>query len=346
VVPEALARTPLAGDVAAALEALPRGPGVGQLLAEGGRSLLIGTASNLRRWAASHLGLARARPAPGGRARRPRTSLAGLATEVAWVEADGPFRQRLLYERLSARHVPPAARRDLRPPFFLHLDPAERFPRASVRPLGEGPLYGPFRDRRAAEKARAALQRAFPLRPCEYVFEPDPALPLGLGCLYAQVRSCSAPCLSRVSESGYREVAAAAAAWLAEPARRLDADAGVPPSVAAACGRAVIVDVAGRRGVGLYPLRDGCVLDASARVVEAAELDVAVAGLEWPAPSAASDWAWLTAWLASPRRRASLVIVPEPADAADLVRLVRAALPPAFAALAPGGNVGRTRGEA
>ena len=107
--------------------------------------------------------------------------------------------------------VPLSARRDLKPPRYLHLDPAERFPRVTVRGTRRerAALFGPFRDRRGARSARDAVsQRSFPLRPCDYAFEPDPALPLGLGCLYAQVRTCAAPCLSRVSEEAYRALAA------------------------------------------------------------------------------------------------------------------------------------------
>lgn len=340
--PEALARTALEGDVGPALAALPAAPGVGQILGQGGCSLLIGTASNLRGWAASHLGLARARPTKGG-ARRPRTSLAGIATGIAWVETDGPFRQRLLYERLSALHVPPEARRDLKPPFFLHLDPRERFPRVTARKAGADPLYGPFRDRRAAEKARDALQRLFALRPCDFAFEPDPALPLGLACLYAQVRSCAAPCLARVSEADYRERAARAAGWLSDPSRRRAAPPAVPAIVAAASGRALVVD-AGRRSVGLLPLRRGRVLDTAALAVARDEIDAAVGRLEWPEPNAVDDWAWLTAWLASPKRRASFVVVPESASLEELRARVHAALPAHFAGPAPGVNVGSARG--
>ncbi len=345
--PEALARVELAGEAGRALEAVPGAPGVGQILGEGGQSLVIGTASHLRRWAASHLGLAPPRKALGAPARRPRTSLAGIATAIAWVEADGPFHQRLLYERLLARHVPLSARRDLKPPFFLHLDPLERFPRATVRGAGAGPLYGPFRDRRAAEKARGALQRLFELRPCDYSFEPEPTLSLGLACLYAQVRSCAAPCLARVSEEEYRALATRAASWLADPSRRGDTPPAVPPIVAAAdSGRAVIVD-AGQRTIGLFPLRRGRVLDAAALAVTPGELDLAIGLLEWPEPEGADDWPWLTGWLASPKRRASFVVVPEPISTAELRALVRAALPPrAFAGLATGGNVGATREEA
>jgi hypothetical protein len=330
----ALAFVPVAGDPAGALVRVPSASGVGQILGPGGKSLVVASASNLRRWAASRLGLGKP-PAPG---RRPKTDLSGIATAIGWAEADGPFRQRLLYERLVAGLVPPSARRDLKPPAFLHLDPAERFPRVSVRPGGAGALFGPFRDRRAAEKARDALHRLFPLRPCDLAFEPDPALPLGLACLYAQVRSCAAPCLARVSEADYRALAARAAAWLADPLAREDAPAAVPGVVAAAgSARAVVVD-AGRRTIGLYPVLGGRVLDAAAVLVSPAGLDAAVALLSWPEADGPDDWPWLAVWLRTPRGRAGFVHAR--ADGAALAAAVRAALPARFAAPARGGNVG------
>lgn len=343
--PLAFTRVELDGDIARALGAVPAGPGVGQILGPRQQNLLVGSASNLRRWAASHLGLARPRAAPSGRARRPKTSLAGIATALAWAETDGPFAQRLAYERLLAPLVPLSARRDLRPPAFLHLDPTERFPRVTVRAAGEGALYGPFRDRRAAEQARAALQRLFALRPCDYSFEPDPALPLGLACLYAQVRSCAAPCLARVGEGEYAGLASRAASWLAEPSRREDAPSAIPRSVTAASARAVIVD-GGKRSVGLYPVRGGRVLDAAALVVPPDALAAAVARLAWPRSADAPDWPWLAAWLRGPRARGCFVAVRDEWSPSELGDALRAALPPAFARLAAGGNVGRSREEA
>jgi len=331
------------GDVAGAVAGIPAAPGVGQILGPEGRSLLLATAPNLRRWAASNLGLGKP-VAPG---RRPKTNLAGIATAVGWAETDGPFRQRLLYERLVAPLVPLGARRDLRPPAFLHLDPAERFPRVGVRGAHEGPtgLYGPFRDRRAAEKARGALLRLFPLRPCDYVFEPDPAWPTGLGCLYAQVRSCAAPCLRRVDEEEYRALAKRAAEWLALPAARGEAKAAVPAAVASAEGsRGLVVDP-GRREVGLYPVSGGRVLEEAASIVPPAEVEAALARLRWPPPDGPADWPWLASWLCSPRGRASYVVAGEPPDLEELAAAVRAALPPRFAAPAAGANVGIIQGE-
>ena len=338
----ALAFVPLAGDPAPAVARVPATPGVGQILGPEGSSLLLAPASNLRKWAASHLGLGKP-PIPG---RRPKTNLAGLATAIGWAEADGPFRQRLLYERLVAPLVPLSSRRDLKPPSFLHLDPAQRFPRVSVRGAGEGgvSLFGPFRDRRAAEKARDGLHRLFPLRPCDYAFEPDPALPLGAGCLYAQVRSCAAPCLGRVSEEAYRSLALRAAAWLARPSAREKAPPAVPGTVAAVDeARAVIVD-AGRSAAFLYPVRQGRVLDHAAVSVLPGAFEAALSRLDWPEPAGPDDWPWLATWLRSPRGRASYVLAGDGGEA--LATAVRAALPARFAVPTPGGNVGAAQGGA
>ncbi len=334
----ALAFVPLAGDATGALQKVPTGPGVGQIVAAEGRSLVVGVASSLRRWAASQLGLAK-KPAVG---RRPRLDLSAVAEQIGWIEADGPFRQRLLYERLLAPLVPLASRSDLKPPVFLHVDPEQRFARVTLRAADAGlaGLYGPFRDRRAAQKARDALHRLFPLRPCDFSFEPDPALPLGVACLYAQVRSCAAPCLARVSEGEYRSLAQQAVAWLSSPLARAQADLAVPATLSAAgSSRALVLD-AGRQAIGLFPVRAGRVLEDVALSVAPDELEAAIGRLTWPAGEGPDDWPWLLAWLRGPRRRGAYLLVREDQDRAQLVARVRAGLPERF-----GGTLGTTRGE-
>jgi hypothetical protein len=332
---------PLAGDLAALVAQVPAAAGVGQLRGPGNHNLVLAPAGNLRKWAADHLGVGK--PPPPGR--RPRTNLAGVATSLGWACTASPFGQRLLYERLIAPLVPLSRRRDLKPPAFLHIDPADRFPRVTVRE-GDGAapaLYGPFRHRRAAEEARDAVNRLFPLRPCDAVFEPEPALPLGLGCLYAQVRSCAAPCLSRIGEEDYRALAVRVASWLAEPGTRVGAPAVVPPTVEAVSqARAVVVGV-GRREVELYPVCSGRVLEEAAVVTTAEGLEAAVAGLEWPQAHGPDDWPWLAAWITSARGRASYVSL---RVRGGLVQALRAALPERFAPSAPGDNVGASQGEA
>ncbi|HXY38265.1 MAG TPA: hypothetical protein VEQ10_01260 [Vicinamibacteria bacterium] len=334
---QALTTVSLAAGVAAALDQVPAAAGVVQLLGPEGRSLVLGIASNLRRWAGSRLG-AGAAAASG---RRPKTDLSGIATAVAWVLTRGPFHQRLTYERLMAPLVPVSARRDLKPPAFLHLDAGERFPRLSVRGAEAlGPHdFGPFRDRRTAEKARDAVQRAFALRPCDLVFEPDPAWAPGLACLYAQVRSCAAPCLGRTDEAAYRRSAEQVAAWLSEPGARSEAPAAVPGHVAAAIGSLALIVDAGRHEVGLFPVRDGRVLDDAAATATPETIESAVAALGWPDSEGPADWPWLTSWLRGARARACWLCLSPGEAAKALAARVRQVL------AARGDKVGATRGS-
>jgi hypothetical protein len=334
----ALTTVGLSPGVAEALLQVPATAGVGQVCGPDGRNLVLGTAANLRRWAAAHFGRG-PKPKAG---KRPKTDLSTIAESVRFVETRGAFQQRLVYERLMAPLVPLAKRRDLRPPAYLHLDPAERFPRISVaasEPVS--PLFGPFRDRRAAEKARDSVQRLFPLRPCDHRFEPAEDLPLGIACLYAQVRSCAAPCLRRASEDEYRALAAQVVLWLGDPARRADAPAAVPATVgAAATARGLVVDPA-RDGVGLYPVLAGRVLDAAARTAALETLGEALASLEWTEADGPSDWPWLLAWLKSRKARACFLVVGDGGLPA-LEGPVRA-LVPVPAAARRGDKVGTTR---
>ena len=320
--PTPLTHTPLEPDLAAALSALPARPGVGQILGPGSKSLVIGRPANLRRWLAGHLG--QGRPAPKGR--RPRTDLRPVAREVRWTATTSAFHQRLVFERLMAERVKPEARRDLKPPAYVHLDTGERFPRLSVRgPDAPAPdLYGPFRDRRAATRAIEALHKQLPLRPCDFTFEPAPDLPLGLGCLFAQVRTCAAPCLMRTSEADYRALAVRAAALLSRPdARGEEAASWARPWVAAVSGSRGLVVEQTKGGTELYPVREGAVLEEASVRVEPGRLAEALAGLRWPAPDPArDDRRWLSAWLHAPKRAGAFIVLDPDDDASALSRKI------------------------
>ena len=147
-----------------------------------------------------------------------------------------------------------------------------------------------------------------------------------------------------MSEEEYRTLAAQAALWLADPARRSEAPASVPASLGAAFGRAVVVD-AGRRSIGLVPVDAGRVLDVAVLETGVDELEQALDRLAWPEAGAGEDWPWLTGWLRSPRARAAYVVVSDGTTRADLREAVRRALAKPFARPAAGGNVGNTREE-
>lgn len=287
---------------------MPAAAGVAELLGPDGSTLLIGMAANLRRWAGARLGLGR----PKKRTGRPPTNLRRVAVAVRWTTTRCAFEQRLVYERLMGEHVPLNRRRDLKAPAYLQLDVSERFPRVVVAERGQAAaaLFGPFRDRRAAAAARDALHKRHPLRPCDYAFEPDPALALGLSCLYAQVRSCAAPCLARVDEEGYRRIAREAATLLGTPSARAGPPGEwLPPWVAAARSEALVVERVGE-GLLLFPIRGGAVLDAQIREASEDGLERALEGLRFEASAPVrDDTPWLLAWLRAPRRSGVYLVV-------------------------------------
>jgi hypothetical protein len=220
---------------------------------------------------------------------------------VAFAATTTPFAQRLAFERVMGRHVPLSKRRDLKPPIYVHLDPAARFPRLVVRPgtSDREHLYGPFRSRPAAQAAIEALHVLFPLRPCDYTFEPAPDLPLGLGCVFAQVRTCAAPCLQRIGEDDYRALAERAAAALAAGSRRApELSSVLPPWVGAASqARGLVADRAGAT-LELYPVLAGAVIEEGMVSTTTEGLEAAVAALGWAAPGGPrDDTPWLLPWL-------------------------------------------------
>jgi hypothetical protein len=272
---------------------------VAEILAENERCLVVGRPTNLRKWFATRLGRAAART-PGV---RPPTDLSGVARALRFAPARSGFEQRMTFERLMTRRFPGVPRKDLKPPAYLHLDPSERFPRATVHAGGGGRpgYFGPFRGRPSAEKALSALHKLFPLRPCDFRFEPAPDLPLGVGCLYAQVRSCAAPCLCRIGEDDYRGLARDAARLLARPSARPEDAAWAPRFVASAAARALVAEPV-KGGVDLYPVRAGAVGAATRAAADG--LSEAFSALRWDEPEAPGrDEAWLASWLYEKKRK-------------------------------------------
>jgi excinuclease UvrABC nuclease subunit len=256
-------------------------------------------------------------------------NLRSIAHALRFSATASGFEERFVYERLMAAYVPLAKRRDLKPPAYLRLETQERFPRLLVsdRSGDRTSLYGPFADRRTAAKAKDALNKRFALRPCDFVFEPDPALPLGLGCVYAQVRSCAAPCLSRVSEEGYRATAAGVAAALASSPRLEAGLPELPAWIARATARALAVERVAD-AIQVFPIRDGSLIDSEVVTVSENELERALEALSFAVPDGASDdTPWLLSWLRGKRKGVYLVVPDEGSrSGSELANAARSAL--------------------
>lgn len=253
----------LEGGVDAAIALVPSGAGVGQILAADERNLIVGRASNLRRWAAGHLG--RGKPpkvVPGKIPPRPPTDLAPIAAAIAYVRTQSAFGQRLAYERLMARYVPLAKRRDLKRPAYLRVEEGDPLPRVLIQATPHD-AFGPFRDTRAATRARDALDKHFRIRPCDFGFKPPDAVPDGLA---------------------------------AEIARALDGGVTlpeVPPWVRRTGGRSLIVERV-KSGYEIHPVMAGAVIDDA---VVGDDAGAAVARIDWTPPAEPrDDTPWLNAW--------------------------------------------------
>lgn len=138
-----------------------------------------------------------------------------IGKRIEYCRTDSPFESLyLLY--LERRKWFPSAYRKMRTfPLYLlvDVDPRVRFPRISVtRKVCEGALaFGPFRNRRAAEEAQAAMERLFRVRPCDYDIRGDDPYP---DCLYFQMETCSRPCNGDIGREAYMEDVRASIAWL------------------------------------------------------------------------------------------------------------------------------------
>ena len=122
----------------------------------------------------------------------------------------------LLEAQLIKRFRPPynvLLRDDKSFPFILlredHAFPRVQKHRGARRVKGQ--YYGPFASAGSVTQTLNALQKIFLLRSCSDSFFENRSRP----CLLYQIRRCSAPCVGRISESGYAELVMEAKAFLA-----------------------------------------------------------------------------------------------------------------------------------
>ena len=257
------------------------------MLGPDGQSLLIGRPANLRRWAATQLG---AGPPPK-KGMRPPTEPRPHHERRRLRRHHHAFRAAA---RLRARHGTARAAfrsgRDLKPPVYLHLDPAARFPaphrpagggrpRAPLRPLSE-PGGRAGRDRGAARPLSAAAlrlrvrARAGPRPRPRLRVRPGPdlrrALPAARSARTTTARSRCGPPPSLGAGRGAAAGAGRGHAALGRPpsaeARGLVAGSRpAPPSSSTRCVAGAVIEEAMASAT-----QDG--------------LEEAVAALRWPAP--------------------------------------------------------------
>ena len=154
--------------------------------------------SNLRRRLTRLLLSTRSGASPIARLRGSLTSL------ECWPTGSRLETSLLLYE-LSKIYYPDEylARLRLRLPWFVGLTNGDTFPRVRVVnriSRRNGPTYGPFPNRDAAQRYEQELLGLFQIRRCTDSFTPDPQHP---GCIYGEMNQCLRPCQSAVTPEEY-----------------------------------------------------------------------------------------------------------------------------------------------
>jgi excinuclease UvrABC nuclease subunit len=129
-----------------------------------------------------------------------------IAVRVEYWPTASRLESLILFYLLAREHFPETylKRANLRPPPFVRLTLANRFPRTQVttRLGGAGSFYyGPFRSRAAAEQFEGECLDLFQVRRCQEDLAPSASHP---GCIYGEMNRCLRPCQMVVSAEEYR----------------------------------------------------------------------------------------------------------------------------------------------
>jgi excinuclease ABC subunit C len=188
-----------AARIQAYLKTLPDAPGVYRMLDAKGDVLYVGKAKSLKKRVSSYA-------KTGGHNERISRMIADTA-DMLFVTTASETEALLLESNLIKR---------LKPRYNVSYRDDKSFPNILLREdhafpqllkhrgarTTKGVYFGPFASAQAVGRTLNTLQRAFLLRSCSDSVFDSRTRP----CLLFQIKRCSAPCVARIDESGYREL--------------------------------------------------------------------------------------------------------------------------------------------
>ncbi|MCB2082205.1 MAG: excinuclease ABC subunit C, partial [Rickettsiales bacterium] len=190
-----------------ALETMPNGPGVYRMLDHKNNALYVGKARNLKKRVTNYTQLTRLVP----RIQRMVMQTACMEITVTRTEAEALLLEASLIKNLNPRYN--ILLRDDKSFPYIAIDWRHPFPRI-LKHRGEKQknrsYFGPYASAGDVNRAIAAIQKSFLLRPCSDSVFRQRERP----CLEYQIRRCSAPCVGKISEEAYRELVAQAERFL------------------------------------------------------------------------------------------------------------------------------------
>jgi len=208
------------------LATLPARPGVYRMTDAKGDVLYVGKARALKARVTNYTQVARL----PRRLQRMVAQTRGMTIVTTNSEAEAL----LLEAQFIKRFRPPynvLLRDDKSFPFILlradHAFPRVQLHRGARRAKGD--YFGPFAGAGQVRKTLNALQKLFLLRSCTDSFFANRSRP----CLLHQIKRCSAPCVGRIEEDDYAELAADAKAFLAGKSTQVQKKLGAAMTAAA-----------------------------------------------------------------------------------------------------------------
>ncbi|HEV7960857.1 MAG TPA: excinuclease ABC subunit UvrC, partial [Rhizomicrobium sp.] len=193
--------------IASYLKTLPDQPGVYRMLNAAGEVLYVGKAKSLKKRVNAY--------ARGGGHTDRLTRMVAETAEMLFVTTASETEALLLESNLI---------KQLKPRYNVSYRDDKSFPNILLRedhPFPQllkhrgaksikGIYFGPFASAGAVTRTLNTLQRAFLLRSCSDSVFASRTRP----CLLFQIKRCSAPCVGRVDETGYRELVEEAESFL------------------------------------------------------------------------------------------------------------------------------------
>ncbi len=185
--------------IEAALETMPRSPGVYRMLDEKGDAVYVGKARSLKKRVTSYTQLGRLPE----RLRRMVSETASMEIVTTHTEAEALLLEANLIKRLRPRFN--IVLRDDKSYPWLMLAEDHEFPQI-VKHRGaqtrKGSYWGPFASAWSVNQTLTALERLFLLRSCSDSVFANRTRP----CLLFQIKRCSAPCVGKIGPADYRQL--------------------------------------------------------------------------------------------------------------------------------------------
>ena len=211
--------TPLKGAarIQAYLKTLPDAPGVYRMMNAAGDVLYVGKAKSLKKRVSSYA---------SGRVHSDRlTRMVAETTEMVFVTTASETEALLLESNLIKR---------LKPRYNVSYRDDKSFPNILLREDHDYPqllkhrgaktikgvYYGPFASAGAVTRTLNTLQRAFLLRSCSDSVFDSRTRP----CLLFQIKRCSAPCMQRIDQPGYKALVTEAEEFLSGKSRAVQGE--------------------------------------------------------------------------------------------------------------------------